>query len=133
MKNNNKRVRLNENTLRKIIRETVKNIFENSGGYDEQWIVYNYAKKLLMNMGYEMWREEDNPYVITVRIKDRSDINRIETILRRELGVKDYIDMSVRHDSNMFGGEERAQILLPAITHTGFWDYDTNSPKNLIP
>ena len=117
---------INESQLRDIIRESIKSVL-NEREYDNQWIVYNRAKELLERMGYNVWREYGNPYVITVSIKGREDLSRIETVLRRELGVKDLIDMSVRHDSNMFGGDERAKIFLPAITHTGFYNPEDKS------
>jgi len=106
---------ISKSRVNEIINKTVKNMLFES---DEQWVVYRKAEQILGQLGYEKWgSDRNNPYVLIVKINGYQDINRIESILSRRLGVSDPMSFSVKYDSNMIGNDQRAVIHLPSFTH----------------
>jgi hypothetical protein len=119
-----KLIRLTEGDLHRIVRESVKRILSEDVQWgnpqqddttEQQYEVWNTAKQLLSQSGYEQWgNSNDNPFILKVRIMGYGDINRIKALLRQNFGVDDVYDSSVKYETNMMGGDARAVIHLPA-------------------
>lgn len=113
-------IRLTEQDLHRIVRESVNRVINETENYQDELIrqqykVWKTAKQLLSQKGFEQWDDKnDNPFILRVKINNYKDVELIDSILRSYFGITSEYDCSVKRESNMFGSDERALIHLPA-------------------
>lgn len=116
-------IRLTENNIRQIVRESVGRIINEM--YSDSEITLSRQQSelkrkvidFLEKRGYRKWGNsyDNNGNMLVVSINDYADCNKIYNMLKRMLGDSYYLN--VRYDSNLFGKDERAVIYLPSVTH----------------
>lgn len=118
-----KKIRLTENNIRQIVRESVGRLINEM--YSDSEITLSRKQSelkrkvidFLQKRGYRKWGSsyDDNGNMLAVSINDYSDCNKIYNMLKRMF--KDNWDLNVRYDSNLVGKDERAIIYLPSVIH----------------
>ena len=116
-------IRLTENNIRQIVRESVGRIINEM--YSDSEITLSRKQSelkrkvidFLEKRGYHKWGNlyDDNGNMLAVSINDYTDCNKIYNMLKRMF--KDNWYLNVRYDSNLVGKDERAIIYLPSVTH----------------
>jgi hypothetical protein len=105
-----------DEAISKAIKKVIKENYD-----DDQLRLWKMAQEYLEKAGYPTWGGyRNNPYVLRVSINDFSDVNKIDSMLTKLFGINDISDLSVNHESNMFGNDQRAVIYLPSVNKTKF-------------
>ena len=98
--------------MKKIIKENYD---------DDQVRLWKMVQEYLEKSGYPTCGGyRNNPFVLRVSINDYSDVNKIKSMLTKLLGINDISDLTVKHESNLLGRDERAVIYMPGVNKTKF-------------
>ena len=106
--------------LDEVISKAIKKIIKEN--YDgDQMRLWKMVQEYLEKSGYPTWGGyRNNPFVLRVSINDYSDVNKIKSMLTKLLGINDISDLTVKHESNLLGRDERAVIYIPGVNKTKF-------------
>ena len=117
-------IRLTESDLHNIVKESVYKIINEQTQDElerEQYQLWKMVKDFLKGKGFESWEETTyNPFMMRVSVRNYNDRNVIYYLLYNYLGIDSEYDLSVKYESNPFGGNERVDIYLPSINKTKF-------------